>query len=268
MLGCGAPNPRILDSTEQARGIRSEQLGDHQTEKQKIDALIELVRHSDKTFIHDDIERAGEATADKLRLLLERDPNGVRSAREFIDRIVAPARSDEPTDRVVISPEKTALAKNWYHARLAEIEGRPAPPADSEELREAEEHARRLEILEALRIVERSELRFVSPPRKAQPKPGKAKKKRGVSKRQPKRKEYSGDKFAAMLRKKWEFLGADIEDIDTFIDEIASDSFSSMVRYRVLHDDGSEEDFATWLRARLDLERAHLTQEIAQGGAP
>ena len=67
-----------------------------------------------------------------------------------------------------------------------------------------------------------------------------------------------------MLRKKWEFLGADIEEIDAFIFEIASDSFASMERYQVIHPDGEQEDFARWLRSQLDLER----NRIAQGGAP
>jgi len=82
-----------------------------------------------------------------------------------------------------------------------------------------------------------------------------------------------------MLRKKWEFLGADIEDIDTFIDEIASDSFASMVRYRVVLDDGREEDFGVWLRAQMGAQPAAeadndeqdapiMAPALAQGGAP
>lgn len=265
LVACGTPNPRILDATEEARGIQSEQLGHEMTEQQKIAALIDAVRRSEHTFIHDDIERNGAATADKLQLLLERDPTGVRSAREFIDRMAAPERTDEPADRVLLSEEESMLAKTWFHARLAELEGRPAPPADPEEVREAEEHARRLQILDALRVVERSELHFVAPSRKAVPKPGKKPPSSGpVRSRKPKRKEYTGPQFADMLRKKWEFLGADIDDVDTFIEEIASDSFSSMVRYRVIHEDGSEQDFAQWLRTQLDAERSVL----AQGGAP
>ncbi|MEM9458436.1 MAG: hypothetical protein AAGF11_29935 [Myxococcota bacterium] len=267
-LGCGSPNPRILDADEEARGLSTPQLGQEMSEQAKIEALIEKVRRSRHVFVHDDIERNGEATADKLQLLLERDPTGVRSAREFIARIAAPERTDEPPDRVVLSKEESLLARHWYEARLAEREGRPIPPADPEELRQAQEHARRLAILDALRIVETSELRFVAPPRKAvaKPKPrkGKPKPKRMGSKRKPKRKEYTGPQFADMLRTKWEYLGADIDDLDTFVEEIASASFSSMVRYRVVRDDGAEEDFARWLRLQLDTERSRL----AQGGAP
>lgn len=263
---CGTPNPRILDSTEKARGMPSSELGNEKTEREKIEALIAAVRRSEHTFLHDDIERTGVATADKLQLLLERDPHGVQSAREFITRIAAPERTDEPADRVVVSEEQSILAQHWYKSRLAEIEGRPAPKADPEQIRQAEKHARRLEILDVLLIVETSDLRFVSPPRKLVTKPKKRPGKRGsfAGSRKPKRKEYTGEQFADMLRKKWEFLGADIEDIDTFIDEIASDSFASMVRYQVLLEDGSEKDFAAWLRGKLDQERT----KIAQGGAP
>ena len=278
LAGCGAPNPRILEATEEARGMPSTELGAVMTEHDKIQALLGTIRSSKHVFVHDGIERDGPATAEKLQLLLERDPTGVRSAREFIDRIAAPERTDQDfdSDRVVLAKaegaaeEDSVPSRHWYLMRLAELEGRPPPPTPPEEQREAEHHARRLLILDALAIIEHSELRFVAPPRSG---PGLSKggpvssKGGGASsgpKRKPKRKEYSGAQFADMLRKKWEFLGADIEDLDTFIDEIASDSFASMVRYRVVLDDGREEDVGVWLRAQLGAEKAKL----AQGGAP
>jgi hypothetical protein len=100
-------------------------------------------------------------------------------------------------------------------------------------------------------LVERSRLRFVAPPRRT---PG--------GKIKGKRKEYTGPEFAEMLRKKWEFLGADIHDLDGFIDEIATDSFASFEPYRVIHDDGQEEEFRKWLLAQLDERR----DAIARGG--
>ncbi|MFO0636082.1 MAG: DUF5329 family protein [Nannocystaceae bacterium] len=96
-------------------------------------------------------------------------------------------------------------------------------------------------------------MRFVAPPRKLP-----------TGKTQGKRKEYSSAEFAEMLRKKWEFLGADVRDLETFIQEIASDAFSSMEPYRVVHLDGSEEEFRGWLLAQLDARR----QALAKGGAP
>jgi hypothetical protein len=244
----------------------SAELGAVMSEQDKIQSILSTVRGSDHVFVHDGIERDGPATAAKLQLLLERDPTGVRSAREFIDRIVAPERTDEDSDRVVLATndghvEKDSVpARHWYLVRLAELEGRPPPPTPPEEQREAEVHARRLLILDALAIIEHSELRFVAPPRSGPTKSGSS----TGPKRKPKRKEYSGAQFADMLRKKWEFLGADIEDLDTFIEEIATDSFASMVRYRVVLEDGREEDVGVWLRAQLGSEKAKL----AQGGAP
>jgi len=272
LAGCGAPNPRILEASEEARGMPSAELGNTMTEQEKIQALLTTVRGSGHVFVHDGIERDGPATADKLKLLLERDPTGVRSARDFIDRIAAPERTEEDSDRVVLATndghveEDSVPARHWYLVRLAELEGRPPPPTPPEEQREAEDHARRLLILDALAIIEHSELRFVAPPRAGSTKPGSSMGGAISSgpKRKPKRKEYSGVQFADMLRKKWEFLGADIEDLDTFIDEIASDSFASMVRYRVVLEDGREEDVGVWLRAQLGAEKARL----AQGGAP
>jgi hypothetical protein len=37
-----------------------------------------------------------------------------------------------------------------------------------------------------------------------------------------------------------------------------------MAPYRVIHEDGSEEEFRTWLKAQLDLQR----QAMAKGGMP
>jgi hypothetical protein len=275
--GCGTPNPRILEATEEARGIPSAELGNEMTEQDKIKALIVAVRTSEHTFVHDDIERSGAATADKLQLLLERDPTGARSAREFIERIAAPDRPHDDRDVVRVSAKDTQPARHWFLVRLAELEGRPPPPPPPEEQRKAEVHARRLRILEALATVERSALTFVVPARPSVI-PTKPSKVSSVGpKRKPKRKEYSGPQFADMLRKKWDFLGADIEDLDTFIDEIASDSFASLVRYRVVLADGREEDFGAWLRAEVqgtgvargggsEPEGPH--DQLAQGGAP
>jgi hypothetical protein len=265
---CGTPNPRMLEASEEARGMPSAELGSAMTEQDKIQALIDAVRTSDRTFVHDGIERTGSATADKLKLLLERDPTGVRSAREFIERIAAPERPNAAPDGVRVAPDELLPARHWYLVRLAELEGRPVPPDPPEAKAKAEVHARRLLILDALALVERSELRFVAPPRP--PSSSKPPRPSTGPKRKPKRKQYTGPEFADMLRKKWEFLGADIEDLDTFIDEIASDSFASMVRYRVVHEDGREEDFGQWLRSQVAITQpeAVTAPSLAQGGAP
>lgn len=273
ITACGSPNPRILDSTEQARGGVSPKVDDH-SEPAKIRQLIALVRQSEHTFVMNGIERSGPAAAEKLQLSLDRDVDGVRSALEFIERIAAPAREDEAPDRVVLGPEEQLSMRQWCLARLAEIEGRPiVPPGPREaELAAApaadtpgQTRSGNLQILDALLVVERSGLRFVAPPRKQLAVPSSARRppRPGSSKRKPKRKEYTAREFADMLRKKWEFLGADIDDLDTFIEEIASDSFATMEPYLVVNADGNEEPFRPWLENRLAERRT-----LAAGGAP
>jgi hypothetical protein len=277
-LACGQPNPRILESSEAARGGVAATVEDVHSEPAKIRQLIALVRQSEHTFLMNGIERSGPATAQKLQVLLDRDVDGVRSALEFIERIAAPAREDELPDRVIIGPEEQQPTRAWFLARLAEIEGRPVavPLAPREAAtteaalavatRPAGKRSGNLQILDALLIIERSDLKFVAPPRKQvtfssnAKRPGRP---TATPKKKPKAKEYTSREFADMLRKKWEFLGADIHDLDAFIEEIASDSFATMEPYLVVHPDGTEEPFRVWLEATL-AER----EVLAAGGSP
>jgi hypothetical protein len=105
----------------------------------------------------------------------------------------------------------------------------------------AEHKTRKLNPQDALLIVEQSGLQFIAP--------------------RPKNKEkvYGAHEFADMLRRKWDWLGADIEDLDHFIDQIASDAFTTFEPYRVRHPDGREQEFSAWLRTRLKERRATLS---------
>ena len=275
--GCGQPNPRILESSEEARGGVAAKVEDVHSEPAKIRQLIALVRQSEHTFVMNGIERSGPATAEKLQILLDRDVDGVRSALEFIERIAAPAQEDEVADRVILGPEEQQPSRAWFLARLAEVEGRPAvaPPAPARAApaeatlatakRPAGKRSGNLQILDALLLIERSDLKFVAPPRKHVSLGNNARRpaRPTVARKKPKRKEYTSREFADMLRKKWEFLGADIHDLDAFIEEIASDSFATMEPYLVVHPDGTEEPFRAWLEATL-AER----DVLAAGGAP
>ena len=275
LTACGQPNPRILESKEVAQ--RGAVAADRMPESVKIRGLIAAVRRSELTFVHDDIERPGAAAADKLQLLLDRDVEGCGTAREFIRKIGAPKREGDEQDYVILGPESTMPADEWFGRQLAKLEGveykgRIDPEVAAEE---AVRTVRRLEIIDAIKIVEASEkegLIFVVPPRRQLPKA----KSGGLSlpnmpklpksRKKPKAKEYSGRQFASMLRKKWEFLGADIDDLDMFIEEIASDSFATLEPYVVLHPDGEREEFQGWLQARLEEKRQKMAR--AQGGAP
>lgn len=263
LTGCGQPNPKIIDASEPAHEapVRAEP----SPEAEKIRALVAAVRRSELTFVQDEIERTGTAAADKLQLLLDRDVDGVRNVEEFILDIAAPDREGDQ-DVVITGPEQTMLAREWFHRQLAQIDGvpyEPPPAVVAAERAQAERSGKRLRILDALMIVEKSESTFVVPSRRAAPTPTpKAEKKKLFKKRSPKAREYNGNDFAAMLRKKWEFLGADIDDLEPFITEIASDSFASLEPYRVRHPDGTTEQFETWLRGQLD----DTARQIAQGG--
>jgi len=264
-VGCGQPNPKIIDASEPAH--RAPPQEERLSEATKIRTLIKAVRSSELTFVQDDIERTGTAAADKLQLLLDRDVDGVRTAEDFIHKIAAPDR-DGDQDMVIVGPERNMLAREWFYRELAKIEGiayEPPPAVAAAERAQAERSDKRLRILDALIIVERSDSTFVVPARRAMPSPkvGKEDKKKPLfKKRAPKAREYSGQEFATMLRKKWEFLGADIDELEPFIKEIASDSFASLEPYRVRHPDGTTEDFESWLRAQLDDKK----RRIAQGG--
>jgi hypothetical protein len=246
-LGCGSPNPRILDATEEARPapvVDAAQL----SEPDKIRQLISVVRESEGiTFIQGGNERDGPAAAAHLERRLARVPAGVPTARGFVDRVaVGKLRATEPD--TVRLPDGTVIeAHSWFLDRLSEIEGRPAdhmqkivaqgPGGDDA----GPDQPRQLGILDALQIVEHSGLVFVAPPRRTH-----------SGKRKGKRKEYSATEFAGMLRKKWEFLGADIVELDAFIEQIATDAFASFEPYLVVFEDGSEREFRGWLLEQLE----------------
>ena len=283
ITGCGQPNPKILTSNEDVRGGVSPSIeGAEPTEGDKINALIAAVRDSPHEFVVDDISRKGPATADKLKVLLDRDVAGVRTASEFIKRIAAPEREQGRIDHVMTGPEPEDQMhfRAWLQLRLAEIEGRPIPEAsgaaDAGKTAPPEASAdsgapagatlSQVKIFDALMLVERSGLTFISPPRKQVQAPrlkSSRPERPPISKRKPKRKEYTSREFADMLRKKWEFLGADIDDLPTFMDEIGSESFAAMTPYLVVLEDGTEQEFRPWLEAQL-AQRATL----ARGGAP
>jgi hypothetical protein len=258
--GCGQPNPRVIESTEVARQPR-EADGAELSEPRKIRALIEAVRESDATFVHGGEDRKGPEAAEALERRMARQQGGIPTVRQFIDG-VATGTSHSKNPDVVRLPDGTVMAaSDWFEARLAELEGLPVPegvPAAGEagalavEVPVAEASAE-LGILDALTIVEQSDLRFVAPARKTP-----------TGKMKGKRKEYSGPDFSEMLRRKWELLGADIHDLDTFVDEIATDAFTSFQSYRVLYADGHEEEFRQWLLDRLEAKR----QKVARGGSP
>jgi hypothetical protein len=256
MLGCGSPNPRILDATEEARPAPA--MDDGQlSEAEKIRRLIAVVHDSeDLTFIQSGNERDGPAAAAHLERRLARVPAGVPTARGFVDRVaVGKLRASEP-DRVRLGDGTVVEAHSWFLDRLAEIEGRPADHMQKIVVQSPgsgpDDTPRQVGILDALQIVEQSGLVFVAPARRTH-----------SGKRKGKRKEYTASEFAGMLRKKWEFLGADIVELDAFVEQIATDAFASFEPYQVQLADGREREFRGWLLEQLDIRRTALSQGAA-----
>ena len=255
--GCGQPNPRVIESTEVARAPRDAD-SEGLTEVGKIRALIAAVRESDATFVQNGEDRSADEAATDLERRMARQQQGITTARQFIDRVATGALRSKTPDLVKLEDGSTVAASDWFEARLAELEGLPPPvPEAAEGAQPAElavaDASRELGILDALTIVEQSDLRFVAPARKTP-----------NGKTKGKRKEYTGVDFSEMLRRKWEYLGADIHDLDTFVDEIATDAFTSFESYRVVYADGHEEEFRQWLLDRLEAKR----QKVARGGSP
>ncbi len=226
----------------------------------KIRALVEAVRESELQFVQDGETNDAAAAAEELERRLARTPGGIVTATAFIDRIGAGLPRQKTPDQVRLSDGTMLPVSDWLLVQLSELEGvayvarteaAEGNPSETVVASSVGTRTRELGILDALTIVERSHLTFVAPPRKT-PK-GKVK---------GKRKEYTGTQFAEMLRKKWELLGKDINDLDTFVKEIASDAFVSMTPYLVAHRDGKEEEFRGWLLSELEARRVAL----AKGG--
>ncbi len=255
MVGCEPDGVDTRAAEEPARTAPQED-PKRLSEVGKIRALVEVVRTSELEFIQDGKTHDAGAAADELERRLARTPGGIVTATAFIDRIAAGLPRQESPDLVRLSEGTTLPVSDWLLMRLSDLEGVAyvartdvASGGAAVEVSDAKARTRELGILDALTIVERSDLRFVAPPRKTP-----------TGKVKGKRKEYSGPEFAEMLRKKWELLGKDINDLDTFVEEIASDAFVSMTPYLVAHRDGKEEEFRAWLLAQLEARRSALSK--------
>ena len=72
---------------------------------------------------------------------------------------------------------------------------------------------------------------------------------------------YSGREFASMLTSKTIWLGRGIDDLPTWLDEIASASFFGGDTYRVRRPDGEEEALRPWLERQISAQ-ATTTDEM------
>ncbi|WP_146157730.1 DUF5329 family protein [Enhygromyxa salina] len=63
--------------------------------------------------------------------------------------------------------------------------------------------------------------------------------------------EYTAEQFASMLRTKWDWIGYDIAELDTWLEEIGSRSFKTNLPYQVVLTDGTHVELRGWLDQRL-----------------
>lgn len=240
--GCGSPAPELHERVESAHAPERRE-GAALTEPDKIRALLEAVRTSEHEFVQDGTVRRGPEAAEDLEHRLSRNAAGVPTAHAFIAH-VGDGRQRQREPDLVRQQDGTAVRmRDWLRARLAQLEGK-APElalADARVSPAAADAEGAPSILDAFVVIERSGLEFVAPPRRSS---------NGELKGKPRL--YTAAEFSSMLRKKWQFLGQDIHDLDGFIEEIASDSFATMEPYRVVQKDGSEEEFRAWLLRQLE----------------
>ncbi len=211
------------------------------SETEKIQRLVHAVRYSGLVFVRNGKDHdAGEA-ANHLELKLGRAGERVETARAFIEHIASHSAMTGEPYYIKLADGTSVLARTWFEEQLARLEG----PAHVE-TKQAQTltmavsaHtnvapvARQATIDQAISLVQRSDLVFVVPKRKG------------------KRKRYRAPEFAKLLQDKTRWLGPDIREIEPWLDAIGSDAFFTFQPYRVVHPDGREQDFRSWLEARL-----------------
>ena len=239
VAACRTEGPRILERRESPpAGTQAAANQDpaKRSETEKVQRLIHEARYSGLVFIRNGREHSAGETADYLSARLQRFGGRLASAQTFV-REVTPTGLRSAPYQVRLANGETILMQQWLEARLEDIESNRENQDTSNEPR--------VTIADALYLVEKSELSFVAPQRKAEPK------------------VYSGREFSAMLSMKWRWLGSDIGSLDDFVEQIASESFSTFEPYRVRDKDGNERDFNAWLREELEAFATHRSERIS-----
>jgi hypothetical protein len=98
----------------------------------------------------------------------------------------------------------------------------------------------------ALKLIEDSGLTFVSPKEDDEPT------------------TFTAGEFARMLRRKTQWLGPDLQQLEPWLDEIASRSFKTDNAYQVKLENGELADFRPWIDEKLS-EARKKSQTKAEG---
>src|SRR5262249_13813192 len=134
LVGCGTPNPKIRDS-EEVEPFAVSRTNEDLSEADKIRKLIEVVRTCDAAFVHPEGTHDGTAEADSLECRVAR--MSISTARQFVDVLGAPKKGKGSEVRVRLVDGSVLPAKDWYLARLEEIEGVPAASRRTKKIADA-----------------------------------------------------------------------------------------------------------------------------------
>lgn len=214
------------------------------TESEKIEKLIEAVRESGHTFIRNGQEHGSSEAADHLSMKLEKAGDRVRTAEEFIAGIASRSSMTGKPYMLRTGDGTEYRTRDWLLSHLRELNKPPvlantAGPPSSDGAKQPGPHIQvNIDIEYALSLIEESELSFHS------------------VKDGERNATYTSGEFARMLRRKSSWIGSDIEDLDPWLDEIASRSFKSDEAYLVTVTEGRDLELRPWLDEKLAAARA------------
>jgi len=233
--GCGDHAPKTLVAREPPLSPPpsvSRAGGAPRSEPEKIDWLCRQVEASGYVFLRGRRSMTAGEFADRMREVHRTHRDEIRTAREFIERVGRPGADGRPIRVRTTASAPPIDVRTYLHDRLDDLErggAETSPTADT-----ARRTARPPEdaIARLLDRIEDSGATFLVPQRGGPPR------------------HLDAASFAALLAKKWRFLGADIDDPQTFIDEIASEPYAVFAPYEVVLPDGTTRPVASWLRGR------------------
>ncbi|RMH00338.1 MAG: hypothetical protein D6705_00540 [Deltaproteobacteria bacterium] len=201
------------------------------SERDKIERLAAWVEASGRVFLRGRRETTAGEFADVMRETYAAHDD-IRTAREFVERVGRPGPDGRPV-RVRLPNGTEVDVRTYLHDALDRIEAGLPPDGGvhaSDPTPPRERAATDADIVDLLARIERSGRTFLVPQRSGPPK------------------RLDAAAFADMLTKKWHFLGADVHDVGTFIDEIAAEPFGVFSPYLVQLEDGRTVPVADWLR--------------------
>ncbi len=218
------------------------------TEAAKIEQLVELVRDSGHTFIRNGEEYSSTEAADHLMMKLEKAGDRVHTAEEFIGEIASRSSITGAPYHLRTADGSKFVTRDWLLRRLGELEARPKH--ESERPKAPSPRAKAptapvpVDIEYALEVVADSGLRFVVVDAEKEPT------------------VYEARNFSRLLRRKWRWIGSDIDVLETWLDEIATRSYKTDLPYQVELEGGRRVQLRPWLDAEIESARA------SQEGSP